>query len=386
MSPTAQTSKDLLARLVGFPTVSADSNLALIHFVEDYLADHGIASRLVPNETGDKASLIAHIGPEIPGGVVLSGHTDVVPVDGQQWSSDPFTLTERNGRLYGRGTCDMKGFAASVLALVPEMRAAGLKRPIQIALSYDEEVGCFGAPPMIERLRADLPPASAAIIGEPTDMKVVNGHKGIAELHTNITGYEVHSSLMHKGVSAVMTAARLIEWIAARTEENRAAADPSDPYEPPWSTLHVGRIEGGTVHNITAGHCSFTVDIRTLPAESTEDWIARYSAHIAEIEAELKKTRPEAAIEIDVIAQVPGCRAEPDGEAEALVRRLTGENASSVVSYSTEAGQFQDGGFSAVICGPGSIEQAHQPDEYLEVAQLAACDAFLRKLISHLST
>ena len=234
-------------------------------------------------------------------------------------------------------------------------------------------------------MQNNLPPASTSIIGEPTLMKVVNGHKGIAELHTHITGTEQHSSLIHRAVSAVMTAARLIEWHSTQNDHNRSNVSQDLAYDPAWTTLHVGKITGGTAHNITAGHCFFTTDIRTVPSENTRDWISKYKAFAAKVEAEIKKIHQDAAITIETIAEVPGCQAEPSGEAEALVRLITGDNATNVVSYATEAGQFQDRGLSAVVCGPGSIEQAHKADEYIEISQLKACDTMLRRLIAHLS-
>ncbi|MEM9812359.1 MAG: acetylornithine deacetylase [Pseudomonadota bacterium] len=381
-----QTSEDVLAHLVAFETVSDRSNLDLISYVEAYLAGYGISAVRVPDASGEKAGLYAEIGPSVAGGVILSGHTDVVPVVGQDWTSDAFALTERNGRLYGRGTCDMKGFLASALAAVPRMLSAGIARPIQLAFSYDEEVGCLGAPPLIARMREDLAPAAAVIVGEPTEMQVVTGHKSICEIATHVRGYEVHSSLMHQGVSAVMTAARLIAWVDAQSRENAAAtAGIGTGYEPPWTTLHVGRVEGGTAHNITARDCSFSVDIRGLPTEPLEDWIARYRAFAAEIDAEIRAVRPSAGVSVEVASSVPGCRAERDGAAEALARRLTGDNGTHVVSYATEAGQFQDGGYSTIVCGPGSIEQAHQGDEFIARSELAACDAFMDRLIADLA-
>ncbi|NNU81107.1 acetylornithine deacetylase [Halovulum dunhuangense] len=381
-------SREILARLVSFDTVSSGSNLALIDFVADYLAGHGIESHRVPDPTGTKAALFAQVGPDVPGGVILSGHTDVVPVEGQDWSSDPFTLTERNGRLYGRGSADMKGFLAIALAAVPAMRAAGLKRPIQLALSYDEEVGCIGAPPMIAAMRETLPIAACAIIGEPTLMKVVTGHKAIVDIDTHVRGHEVHSSLMHTGVSAVMAAAELVAWTARQTEDNRARAealpDPG-PYDPPWTTLHCGKIRGGTAHNITARDCWIATDIRSIPGEDIDDWINAYLVEAAALESRLKAVRPEAAITVTVNNKVPGCAPEADGAAEALARALTGDNGQHVVSYATEAGQFQEAGYSAVVCGPGSIEQAHQADEYISLDQLAAGDAFVARLIARLS-
>lgn len=385
--------REMLEKLVSFPTVSNVSNLDLIHFVRDYLAAHGVDSHLTPDATGEKANLHALIGPAEPGGVVLSGHTDVVPVVGQAWSSDPWQVTERDGKLFGRGTCDMKGFNALALALVPEMLAAGMKRPIQIALSYDEETGCIGAPFMIERLGAEMPLASAVIVGEPSMMEVVTAHKGSVGFFTDVHGHEVHSSLCHTGVSAVMTAARLIDWHRVQQAASRAeleTASPDDPrhmFEPPFTTCHVGTVSGGTASNITAKHCRFPSDIRFIPGESVELWTDRYKAYVREIEAEMQAINPDTRIDVSERVANPGCQQEA-GEgavAEQLCRRLTGDNGSHVVSYGTEAGQFQEGGFSTCICGPGSIEQAHQPDEYISIAQFEAGEAFLRRLIKDLA-
>ncbi|MGM0585888.1 MAG: acetylornithine deacetylase [Pseudomonadota bacterium] len=387
--PRRYTPREMLEKLVAFDTVSENSNLELILFVQDYLEDHGVTCHVVKDETGQKAALFANIGPEVPGGVILSGHTDVVPVEGQEWSSDPFRLSERNGRLYGRGACDMKGFDALALAIVPEALEAGLKRPIQIALSYDEEVGCRGAPPMIERMKRVLPPASAVIVGEPTEMQAVTAHKGILEMTTRVTGHEVHSSLRHRGVSAVMTAARLVTWLDDRQQELLQAPPhaEAEPFDPPCTTLHVGMIRGGTAHNITAGHAWFSTDIRTAPPETSAQWLDRYLAETRRLDAEIRAVHPNARIDVEVEADVPGCHAEParTAEAERLIRSLTGDNAQRAVAFATEAGQFQEAGYSAALCGPGSIAQAHQPDEYLEVAQLEAGWAFMKRLVRQLS-
>jgi acetylornithine deacetylase len=379
------TPRDMLAKLIAFPTVSRDSNLELIAFVEAYLAGHGIDSHRVPSPCGRKASLFAQIGPARAGGVVLSGHTDVVPVDGQQWSSDPFSLTERDGRLYRRGTCDMKGFDALVLSLVPEMLRAGLQRPLQIALSHDEEIGCLGAPSMIAAMRRALPPASCVLVGEPTELGVVTGHKGATGLETVVTGHTVHSSLVHRGVSAVMIAAELIQWHSERMGENAAAAEPADPFDPPYTTLHCGRIEGGTARNLVAADCRFLSDFRVMPNESVEWWVERYHAFCDSIAGRMRTIHPAAGIEVRQGHVLPGCRPEQDGAAESLARQVTGDNATRVVSYGTEAGQFQDAGYSTCIVGPGSIEQAHQADEYITVAQFEAGEAFLRRIIERLA-
>ncbi|MDT8856175.1 acetylornithine deacetylase [Paracoccaceae bacterium Fryx2] len=376
----------ILDRLVGFRTVSRDSNLDLIDWVEAYLAGHGVPSHRVWNADRTKAALYANVGPEVAGGVVLSGHTDVVPVDGQTWASDPWTVTERGGRLYGRGTCDMKGFNALALAAVPLALAAGVKRPLQIALSYDEEVGCTGAPPMIADMVRRLPKARAVVVGEPSLMKAVNGHKGGTGFKTHVKGFEVHSSIMHTGVNAVMAAARLIDWANRQNIANRALVPGAlaAMFDPPWTTVHVGTIQGGTAHNITAGDCRFGLDFRVVPGERLEDWVAAYRAEVAALEAELQAVRPEAAITLDQYFVVPPLVPEAGGAAEALVRRLTGDNGSLVVSYGTEAGQFQAEGYSAVICGPGDIAQAHQPDEYLEVTQFQAGWGFMQRLVDDL--
>jgi len=372
--------------LVGFDTVSDKSNLALIDFVAGYLEDHCVPATRVFNDGGDKASLFARIGPDLPGGVVLSAHTDVVPVANQEWTSDPFTLRADDDRLYGRGTADMKGFAATVLAHVPKMLAAGLVRPIHIALSYDEEIGCFGAPPMIKRMLADGPAPSAVIVGEPTRMKAVTGHKGIIVLKTKVFGHAVHSSQLDRGVSAISVAARLITWLDRQTAENRAKADADCLFDPPYTTLHCGTIRGGDAHNITAAECEFVTDIRTLPEERGEDWQARYEAFIeTEVLPGMMAVSPSCRIEVTRLANVPGLRQETDGAAERLARQLTGDNGRNVVVYATEGGQFQDAGLSTVVCGPGSIDQAHQADEYIEAAELEKCVAFLDGLCRKLS-
>ncbi|HHS94053.1 MAG TPA: acetylornithine deacetylase [Rhodobacterales bacterium] len=381
------TAREILDKLVSFPTVSSQSNLALVDWVEDYLAHHGVRATRVYNDDGTKANLYANIGPEVEGGVVLSGHTDVVPVEGQAWETDPFTVVEKEGRLYGRGTCDMKGFDAIALAAVPKALKAGLKRPLQIALSYDEEVGCLGAPRMIAEMAEALPRAAAAIIGEPSEMKVVNGHKGGIGITTHVRGFEVHSSIMHTGVSAVMEAARLVEWANRMNAENRARErDPIDAlFDPPWTTCHVGTIHGGTADNITARDCRFVMAFRCIPGESVEGWRKAYLAEVARVEREMQKIHPETRIDTAIKFQVPGLVPEADGAAEALARRITGDNATHAVSYATEAGQFQAGGYSAVIIGPGNIAQAHQPNEWLSVRQFEAGIAFVDAVIAHLA-
>lgn len=374
----------MLARLIAFPTVSQASNLDLVAFVTEYLADHDVPVLRVSDATGTKASLLACIGPDVPGGVVLSGHTDVVPVAGQDWTSDPFTLTERGGRLYGRGTCDMKGFLACALAAVPAMRAADLRRPIVLALSHDEEVGCLGAPAMIDAMLAAMPQPKAVIVGEPSLMQVVTGHKASWGFRVHVRGHEVHSSLIHTGVSAVMVAARLVTWLDETMAEAALSAAHS-PFDPPFTTLHAGLIEGGTAANITARDCRFTGEMRILPDEPLAAWKARFLAEVARVEAKMQAVHPATAITVETRMELPGFAPEPDGAAERLARQLTGDNGVHVVSYQTEAGQFSARGLSTAICGPGSIAQAHQPDEFIACDQLDAGAVFVQRLIDRLA-
>jgi acetylornithine deacetylase len=383
----ALTSRQILDRLVSFPTVSRDSNLALVDWLEGYLTSHGIRCFRHWNEDRQKAALIAHAGPWETGGVVLSGHSDVVPVDGQTWTTDPWTVTERDGRLYGRGTCDMKGFVALAVWALVSGQERGLARPLQLALSYDEELGCTGAPPMIRRMQEVVPKASAALIGEPSRMAVITGHKGGTGYHVHVRGYEVHSSLLPRGVSAIMEGARLIQWVNDRNAESQAQVPGplAAAFDPPFTTLHVGMIQGGTAHNITAADCRFAVEMRVVPGEDLADWEARFQAEAARLATRMQGVRPETEIVLERFFGVPALVPEPGGEAEALARRLTGDNATGVVSYGTEAGQFQAAGYSAVVCGPGDIAQAHQADEFLELSEFQAGERFMARLVEALA-
>ncbi|RYH03083.1 acetylornithine deacetylase [Salipiger sp. IMCC34102] len=386
--PDALSPRDLLDRLVGFPTVSRDGNLDLIAFAEDYLAGFGIASTRVPNADGTKAALYAHVGPQVDGGVVLSGHTDVVPVDGQAWDTDPFTVREADGKLYGRGTCDMKGFDALALWAMGQAAGRDLKRPLQIALSYDEEIGCLGAPPMIDHMVGHgLPRADTVLVGEPSMMQVVTAHKGGKGFTVHVHGFEAHSSRIHEGVSAVMQAARLIDW-ANGVNAERAAATPSAlaaAFDPPYTSAHVGRIEGGTAHNIIAKDCRFDLSFRVVPGEDIATWTDLFRAEVARIEAQMQAIHPDTRIEVGEYFVLPALAPETAGRAEELARRLTGDNGTHVVSYGTEAGQFQERGYSACVVGPGDIAQAHQPNEFITVAQFDEGRAFMSRLLDDLS-
>lgn len=379
--------REILDRLVAFPTVSRQSNLALVDWLETYLISHGIRTFRHWNADRRKAALIAHSGPWEPGAVVLSGHSDVVPVDGQTWTTDPWTVTERDGKLYGRGTCDMKGFNALAVWALVSAQTRGTSRPLQLALSYDEEIGCTGAPPMIRTMQEVVPKGSAVIIGEPSRMSVITGHKGGTGYHVHVKGVEVHSSLLPYGVSAIMEGARLIQWVNDRNAAIQA--QPPGPlasaFDPPFTTFHVGMITGGTAHNITAADCRFAVEMRVVPGEDIAAHEAAFEAEAARLAAAMQTVRPEADVILDRFFSVPALQPELQGEAEALARRLTGDNATGVVSYGTEAGQFQQAGYSAVVCGPGDIAQAHQPDEYLEISEFQAGQRFMERLLDTLA-
>jgi acetylornithine deacetylase len=381
----AQRSIDILARLVSFDTTSRDSNLPLVAFVEAELAKLGVTGRRVANDDGTKTNLFATIGPMVEGGIVLSGHTDVVPVDGQAWTSDPFTLTRRDGRLYGRGTSDMKGFLALALAAAPELAKAQLARPVHLAFSYDEEVGCLGAPSMIEVLARELPNPRAVIVGEPTNMEAVRGHKGISVYTVTVTGREAHSSLTHLGVSAVMAAVKLMALLADLSERLEHEADPASPFRPRGASLTIGVVGGGTAVNILARECRFTFDLRCPPGIDPEVVLKDFHAAARAMDADLKSRAPEAGVRVERRSATPAFSPETDGEAESLARLLAGDNGPGrVVSYAAEAGQFQEAGFSTVICGPGSIDQAHQPDEFIEVSQMQRGAQFMGRLIESL--
>lgn len=383
---TVLTPRQILDQLVNFPTVSSESNLALVDWLEGYLASQGVRCFRHWNEDRQKAALIAHAGPWVDGAVVLSGHSDVVPVEGQVWTSDPWTVVEREGRLYGRGTCDMKGYVALAVWAIVEAQARGVARPLQLALSYDEEVGCTGAPPMIETMQKLVPKGEIALIGEPSRMKVITGHKGGTGYAVHVTGYEVHSSLLPEGVSAVMEAARLIQWVNDWNDgiQAKGPGPVGARFHPPFTTLHVGRIEGGTADNITAGDCRFAVEMRCVPDDDIEAHAGAFRAAAVALDAKLKARRSEAGVHLDKFFDVSPLRPEVDGPAEALACALTGENGTGVVSYGTEAGQFQDAGYSAVVCGPGDIAQAHQADEYLEVSEFQAGQRFMLRLLERL--
>jgi acetylornithine deacetylase len=373
----------MLAELVRFDTTSRDGNIPLIAFVERYLDSWDIPHFRVDYEAGKKTNLFATIGPDIAGGIVLSGHTDVVPVDGQTWASNPFELAERAGRLYGRGTCDMKGFIAVALALVPQFKAAKLRTPIHLALSCDEEVGCKGVRPLVAHIRDHMKKPRAVIVGEPTLMQVVNAHKSAITFSTEVTGHEAHSSLTDQGVNAIMVAGELLGEIGRIRKDLTERGDPSGRFNPPYSTIHVGVIEGGTAKNIIPRKCSFQWETRLLPLADPAEVPARFEKFAAGLEPAMKKIAGDTGIQNLQTNMVPGLAPEENSPAENLALHLANANGTHAVSYCAEAGLFQQIGIPAIICGPGSIEQAHKPDEYIEMSEMQKCQRFMERLLEH---
>ncbi|MBN3723190.1 acetylornithine deacetylase [Burkholderia sp. Ac-20379] len=384
-STASAASLDWVNRLVAMDTTSRVPNLGLIETVRDALAERGIRSELTYDKREGWANLFATIPAHdgaTDGGVVLSGHTDVVPVDGQNWDSDPFAPQIRDGRLYGRGTCDMKGFIGSALALVPEMQAARLVKPIHFALSYDEEIGCAGAPLLIADLKERGLNPSGCIVGEPTSMRPIIAHKGINTYRCCVRGHAAHSSLTPKGLNAIEYAARLICHIRDIADEFRANGPFDELYDVPFTTAQTSLIEGGNAINTVPAECRFSFEFRNLPTLDPDTIFARIDAYARDtLLPKMRREHPDAAIEISKIAAAPGLDADEQAAITELVRALTADRSQRKVAYGTEAGLFANAGIPSVVCGPGNIEQAHKPNEYVELAQLDACDQFLRKFI-----
>jgi acetylornithine deacetylase len=378
--------EQLLATLVGLDTTTRGSNLELVAFVEALLDEHGVPHERVPSPDGTKANLLARIGPAVEGGVVLSAHTDCVPVTGQPWTRDPFRLHESGTRLYGRGTSDMKGFLAVALASLDDLVTADLRRPVLLALSYDEEIGTVGCPSLVERLVATQPRPAAVIVGEPTEMRPVTAHKGIRSFTTTVHGRDAHSSQPHKASNAVAAAARIatfIDELAAR--ERQAARDPR--FDPPYTSFNVATINGGQAINIVPRRCELEWEYRPVPADDSEAFRREVDDHVrTEVLPRLRAGNGEGDVETHAAALVRAMATETHGVAEPLVRRLTGyEGPDETVSFGTDGGHFQAAGISTVVCGPGSIDQAHQPDEFIEREQLRACERLLGALVADLA-
>ena len=376
-------SLDLIRDLVGFDTTSRNSNLELIGYIRDYLERLGIESTLVFDETGKKASLYATIGPRDQGGILLSGHTDTVPVDNQDWSSDPFTLTERDGRLYGRGTADMKSFVAIALAYAPAFVAADLKTPIHYAFSYDEEVGCIGVRPLIAHLGTLPVRPRMAIIGEPTEMQIICAHKGKLGMRCRVEGRSCHSSLAPRGVNAVEYAAEVVSYLRGMARRFAAEGPFDTGFDIPHTTVHTGVLRGGTALNIVPSACEFDFEFRYLPQEDPAALLAQVQRYAHEVlEPEMKAIAPEAGFSWHELSSTPGLDTAPEDEVITLSKALAGQNGHSKVAFATEASLFQkSGGIPAVVCGPGNIDQAHKPDEYIALSEVAKGEAFMQRLL-----
>ncbi|MBT5413442.1 MAG: acetylornithine deacetylase [Rhodospirillaceae bacterium] len=384
MSSPSENSIEMIRRLVGFDTTSRDSNMPLIEWVRDYLVEHGVDSTVIRDDTGTKANLFATLGPQDRPGICLSGHTDVVPVDGQDWATDPFDLTEKDGLLYGRGTCDMKSFLAVALALVPEFQRRGLETPIHLAMSHDEEVGCRGVPRMLARMGDELIRPAMCIVGEPTSMKVVRGHKGKKAYRCDVYGLEAHSSLAPKAVNAIEYAAEIVAFLRAMARRKRDEGPLDDGYDIPHTTVQTGVIKGGTAINIVPRHCGFEFEFRVVPADDPDSCFEEARRFAAEeLEPEMRAIHPDARIDFSLLSGYPGLDTDEGDPVVALAKQLTGANSTDKVAFGTEAGLFQQAEIPTVVCGPGSIDQAHKPNEFVSLDQIALCEQLMKRLMEH---
>jgi len=376
---------NVIERFIGFNTESLRSNLDLISWVEDYVRPYGVSLMRTPNADGDKATLCITVGPQRDGGVVLSGHTDVVPVEGQAWSSDPYRLQEKAGRLFGRGTCDMKSFCAIAVASVPTFAAAKLKRPIHIVLSYDEEITSRGSIAAIEAFGKTLPRPGAAIVGEPTMMGVADTHKSISTYLTTVTGHEAHSSKPTLGANAIAGACDLIHELYQMQARLEKQVEPTGRIQPGYSTVSVGTIHGGTARNILARECRFLWEFRGLPGVPQDFALTHLNRYAEEVVLpKLRRFTDDAGIVTEIGTEVPGLDRQPGSAAETLALKLARTNETVAMPFATEAGQFQVRGIPTVLCGPGCVDQAHQPDEFIAVDQVAACVGFMERLTEEL--
>ncbi len=371
---------EILETLIAFDTVSRNSNLGLIEWVRDYLKRLGVASRLSYDASGAKANLLATLGDGTAGGLVLSGHTDVVPVDGQPWDTDPFRAVRREARVYGRGSADMKGFIACTLAAAPALLEAPLRRPVHLAWTYDEEVGCLGAPVLIRDLRAAGLAPAGCIVGEPTSMQVMIGHKGMRVYRCRVHGLEAHSSLAPAGVNAIEHAARLIARIREIALELRARGPRDESFSVPFATLSTGTIRGGTATNIVPRECEFQFDLRYLPGTRADDVFERVRRAAEEEQAEMRRAAPEAGVALELAEEAPDLNTAPDAAIARLAARLSGGGAPGRVPFATDGGHFHRAGVPTIVIGPGSIDQAHKPNEFIALEQLAQCERFLGRL------
>ena len=370
-----------LERLIAYPTVSSDSNLEMIHDLASLLETHGARVDVFEDRSCAKANLFATLGPDAQGGLVLSGHTDVVPVADQDWSSDPFELRHEGDLLFGRGTCDMKGFIAAAVVMAEKFSAMDLHRPIHFAFTYDEEVGCLGARALMPELRARGFKPAMAVIGEPTEMRVIEGHKGCCEYTVRFNGREGHGSNPDVGVNAAEYAARYAARLLALREDLIARTPANSRFNPPWTTLNVGRISGGTAHNIIAGKAELDWEMRPVQESDARFVKKEMSDYVGRLlQPAMQAVDPEARIDLQVVGEIVGLHPADTNAARDLVMALTGANGADVVPFGTEAGLFQELGMDVVVCGPGSIEQAHKPDEFVSRGQLSSCLSLLERL------
>lgn len=384
-SVPSQHSIDMIERLIGFDTTSYRSNLHFIDFAADHLRSLGADIRLTYDDSRGKANLFATLGPADRPGIVLSGHSDVVPVDGQDWTSDPFNVRHAENRLYGRGTADMKSFIALCLALAPDFAARRLSQPVHFAFSYDEEVGCIGARRLIEDLGGLAVRPRLCIVGEPTEMKVIIGHKGKKNVRCEVHGKECHSALNHRGVNAVEIAAEMVAFLRQMQRRIRREGPFDSGYDPPYTTVHTGVIDGGTALNIVPALCEFEFEFRNLPNHDVNDLMAELRAFAQTMIPEMLEIDEASGIMFAEYNTTAGLDTAPDDEAAVLARQLSGNNDTAKVSFTTEAGLFHDAGIPTVVCGPGSILQAHKPDEFITLEQVAQGEAFLRRLLDRMT-
>ena len=389
--PRLEDTITLLDRLIAFPTVSFQTNLELINEAAGWLEAAGADVRVWHCEDGTRANCLATIGPQDgtdtgKGGIMLSGHSDVVPVTGQNWASEPFAMDRRGERLYGRGTCDMKGFIAAAIAMASDFATLPLKRPVHIALTYDEETGCLGGQQLVRDMAAEGIRPAVCIVGEPTSMRIIEGHKGCYEYTTRFTGLAAHGSLTHQGVNAIEYAARYISRLMDIRGELKNSTPAGQRFEPPYTTLQIGRIEGGVSRNTIAGDCAVEWEMRPVQTEDADHVKTEINRYVEEeLLPSMRERAPEAAIETEVIGEVAGLAPASESEARDICTALTGSTETDVVSFGTEAGLYQEMGMSTVVCGPGSIEQAHKPDEYIEIAELGRCLNMLEGLKAKLT-
>lgn len=388
ISMKSLSAQEILSQLVSFPVLGGQSNLSIIHWIKEYIENQGVKTYLVPNEEGNKAALHCRIGAPNDGGFILSGHTDVVPVEGQNWTSDPFVLTDKNdGKLYARGACDMKGFIACCLAVLPEMVKANLQKPIYFAFSYDEEIGCLGAPALIEHFQQTYKEkARYAIIGEPSMLLPTIGQKGIFVADTYVNGSAGHSSRIREEVSAIHEAAHLVVWLENKMNDLIKKGHIDKRFQPPHSSLHVGKISGGVAFNIVADHVQFQWDMRNIPQDNIQDLIDEFYGFCEKREAKAQKLFPDFQIRHEPFhPPVPALDTSADAALVKIMQQLTNNQQLDAVSYAAEAGQFAEAGYESIICGPGSIAQAHRADEFISKEQLQGGVEVIQRLVQHLS-